>query len=73
MTGGPQVVRHSGGVGSEGSEEDTLGWDVRTSLMTESLVNSKHSKFASQVCGGVEGRQNCKSHLEPERRNVAGM
>lgn len=54
MTGGPQVARHAGGVGSEGSK-DTLGWDVRTSLMTESVMNSKHSKFASQVCGGVEG------------------
>lgn len=55
MTGGPQVARHAGGVGSEGSEEDTLCWDVRTSLMTESVMNSKHSKFASQVRGGHGG------------------
>lgn len=56
------MARHSGGVGSEGSEEETLGRDVRTSLMTESVVNSKESKFASQVCGEQRGVKTAKAN-----------
>lgn len=44
---GREIYKDQWGFVRNDSKEGILGRDMRTSLMTENLVNSKHSKSAS--------------------------